>query len=351
MPRRRRFRRIRRTVSDPTARARAVCRILVIRPNHRLGNNVLLTPLLAELEALFPGAEVEVLTGGGAARHVFAGFKRVTTVHAFPNWSFIRPHTVFAILQRIRKTRYDLAIDASVRSRSGRFLLGLVTARYRIGYAWGNAWRDRCLSHAVARGGEPPHMALTAAHLVRAALGSELALPTSSDGPPLLDVRVSSGERAEAGALVSRVLGQPSTPTEAERLLVSLYPFATAAKNYPESWWLQVAAGLRALSPRIDVVEIVPGDGRSRLQGAVPALYSTRIRELAAVIGQSRLFVSGDCGVMHLGSAAGTQVLGLFKVTDPSVYAPYGRGSEGFTASDADPTSVVKRAGELLGLS
>ena len=193
-------------MSDLNHRARAVCRILVIRPNHRLGNNVLLTPLLAELETLFPGAEVEVLTGGGAARFVFAGFKRVTTVHAFPNWSFIRPHTVLAILQRIRKTRYDLAIDASVRSRSGRFLLGLVTARYRIGYAWGSGWRDRCLSHAVSRGGEPPHMALTAAHLVRAALGHELSLPASNEAPPLLDVRVSSGERAEASALVARVL-------------------------------------------------------------------------------------------------------------------------------------------------
>ncbi|MBU3671826.1 MAG: glycosyltransferase family 9 protein [Sinobacteraceae bacterium] len=344
-------------MSDINARARAVCRILVIRPNHRLGNNVLLTPLLSELEALFPGAEVEVLTGGGAAKQVFAGFKRVTTVHAFPNWSFIRPHTVFAILQRIRKSRYDLAIDASARSRSGRFLLGLVTARYRIGYAWGSAWRDRCLSHAVVRGGEPPHMALTAAHLVRAALSRELSLPASVDGPPLLDVRVAQGERAEARALLSRVLVRSGGAALSEaaaadgRVLVSLYPFATAAKNYPEKWWLQVAAGLRALSPRIDVVEIVPGDGRPRLQGEVPALYSTRIRELAAVIGQSRLFVSGDCGVMHLGSAAGAQVLGLFKVTDPSIYAPYGRGSEGYAATDDDPSAVVQRAATLLGLT
>ena len=194
-----------------------------------------------------------MLTGGGAARFVFAGFKRVTTVHAFPNWSFIRPHTVLAILQRIRKTRYDLAIDASVRSRSGRFLLGLVTARYRIGYAWGSGWRDRCLSHAVSRGGEPPHMALTAAHLVRAALGHELSLPASNEAPPLLDVRVSSGERAEASALVARVLaasGRSASSTTAGdggRMLVSLYPFATAAKNYSEQWWLQGRA--RAVTP------------------------------------------------------------------------------------------------------
>ncbi|MCC6171571.1 MAG: hypothetical protein IT481_06025 [Gammaproteobacteria bacterium] len=44
-----------------------VCRIAVIRPNHRLGNNLLLTPLLGAIEDCLPGAEVEVVTGGGAA--------------------------------------------------------------------------------------------------------------------------------------------------------------------------------------------------------------------------------------------------------------------------------------------
>ena len=33
-----------------------MCRIVVLRPNHRLGNTVLLTPLICELEARFPGA-------------------------------------------------------------------------------------------------------------------------------------------------------------------------------------------------------------------------------------------------------------------------------------------------------
>jgi ADP-heptose:LPS heptosyltransferase len=111
-------------------------------------------------------------------------------------------------------------------------------------------------------------------------------------------------------------------------MLLSLCPFATPEKNYPQQWWLRVSEGVRTVSVRIDVIEIVPGDGRSRLQGGAPAPCSTRTRERAALLGQSRLFVSGDCGVMHLGSGAGTQVSGLFKATDPAVYAPCGRGGE-----------------------
>jgi heptosyltransferase-3 len=34
-----------------------VARILVIRPNHRLGNQLLLTPLLQEIEKLYPAAK------------------------------------------------------------------------------------------------------------------------------------------------------------------------------------------------------------------------------------------------------------------------------------------------------
>ena len=324
----------------------AICRILVIRPNHRLGNNVLLTPLLAELEHFFPGAEIEVLTGGNAAREIFAGFRRVVAVHAFPSRSWTEPRGVLAVLKRIRNTRYDLAIDASIRSRSGRSLLAQVQSKIRIGYAWESNVRNRCLTHVVAHPTNPEHMALSAARLVRAALGPHLPSPPTSD-EMLLDLKLSSGERAYGRELISRVLSETAS-ARSGRTIVSVYPYATGAKNYSEDWWRSVASGIKALSENIRLVEIVPGDGRARLKGMVPILYSTRIRELAAAIGETDLLISGDGGVMHLGAASGARVLGLFKVTDPAVYAPYGRGSEGLVASDTETDKVVQRVAELL---
>jgi len=302
--------------------------------------------LLSEVEHFFPGAEIEVLTGGNAAREIFAGFRRVVAVHAFPSRSWTEPRGVLAVLKRIRNTRYDLAIDASIRSRSGRSLLAQVQSKIRIGYAWESNVRNRCLTHVVAHPTNPEHMALSAARLVRAALGPLLPSPPTSD-EMLLDLRLSTAERTYGRELIARVLSETASARSGSTI-VSIYPYATGAKNYSEDWWRSVASGIKALSENIRLVEIVPGDGRARLKGMVPILYSTRIRELAAAIGETDLLISGDGGVMHLGAASGARVLGLFKVTDPAVYAPYGRGSEGLVASDTETDKVVQRVAELL---
>ena len=68
----------------PAAGTDPVCRIAVLRSNHRPGNTLLLTPLICELEAMFPGAEIEIVSAGRAAQAVFAEFEQVSAVHAFP---------------------------------------------------------------------------------------------------------------------------------------------------------------------------------------------------------------------------------------------------------------------------
>ena len=39
------------------------------------------------------------------------------------------------------------------------------------------------------------------------------------------------------------------------------------------------------------------------------------------------LMITADCGVMHLAVASKAPTVGMFSVTDASVYAPYGMGS------------------------
>src|SRR5690606_37540564 len=45
-------------ISDQPVPDRGIHRILVVKISHTLGNTLLLTPLLQELEARFPGAEI-----------------------------------------------------------------------------------------------------------------------------------------------------------------------------------------------------------------------------------------------------------------------------------------------------
>jgi ADP-heptose:LPS heptosyltransferase len=63
---------------------RGIHRVLVCRPNHRLGNTVLITPLLAEIEALYPGAEIDVVSGGNVGEQLFVERFHVRRVYSLP---------------------------------------------------------------------------------------------------------------------------------------------------------------------------------------------------------------------------------------------------------------------------
>jgi ADP-heptose:LPS heptosyltransferase len=64
------------------------------------------------------------------------------------------------------------------------------------------------------------------------------------------------------------------------------------------------------------------------------------VRRLAAVVANMDGFISADCGVMHLAAATGTPVLGLFAVTDPAAYAPYGGANAALSTQTMDATEA-----------
>ncbi|NUO71710.1 MAG: lipopolysaccharide heptosyltransferase family protein, partial [Frateuria sp.] len=98
--------------------------MLVCRPNHRLGNALLLSPLIQEVEALYPGAEIDIV-GSDAAVSLFADRFHVRRVFALPRR--VARHVLFSakILRNVRSGRYDLAIDACNGSQSGQLVLAL----------------------------------------------------------------------------------------------------------------------------------------------------------------------------------------------------------------------------------
>jgi ADP-heptose:LPS heptosyltransferase len=323
-----------------------VRRIVVLRPNHRLGNTVLLTPLICELETVFPDAEIELVTAGHAAHAVFAEFRQMGAVHAFPARSYRRPGAVLRLLMSLRKRSFDLAVDPDVRSRAGRFLLGQIPARDRLGFRWGVPRHDRILTHAIDTPAAPAHFAQAPVYLLRSAHshrpGGEAAAAIAM---PTLTLRLSDAERRAGAEYLATILDGAQL---AARPLVGIYAHATGAKCYPAAWWSRIIAALRVTEPGAQFVEFAPHDGLPRLAGEVLAIFSTDLRQLGAALAMTSLLVSADCGVMHLASAAGARVLGLFKTTDPVRYAPYGAGSEGIMAADADLDAVVTRIRTML---
>jgi ADP-heptose:LPS heptosyltransferase len=327
-----------------------VQRIAVVRPNHRLGNTLLLTPLVQALQARFPDAHIELVTACSDTAAAFEHFEQVRAAHVFPTHSYRHPLQVLALLLKLRRSRYDLAVDPIPRSRAGRFLLGWLRARERVGFRWGVAWRDRPLTRAVDASAAPRHFAHAPLYLLSSAYAEAPA--DASTGSPArgttvpLDLRLTEAERRLGAVRLATALGQGDSPMRAPT--VAIFAHASGQKGFAIDWWRQLIHVLRQRLPDVRMLEIVPADRNTRLADLIPGLHTPQLRLLAATLAASSLVVIPDGGVMHVAEAAGARVLGLFKATDPSQYGPTRAGSEALWAKELSAEAVAERICALL---
>ncbi len=324
----------------------AVRRIVVLRPNHRLGNALLLIPLIHELELRFANSEIELVTTGMTARAIFKPFHRIKAIHVFPARSFRNPIGVLRILALLKRRQYDLAIDPIPRSKGGRFLLGQVRARRRIGFTWGVPGRDAMLTDAVAMTALPAEFALIPVHLLRSIIVSGRFANLDADvADSPLDLRLSDSERLDGKRRLATTLGALETPP---RPCVGIFAHATGEKSFSIDWWRNLIATLRSRTPALHIMEFLPLGHRARLGEDVAAVFTPGLRLLGATLAATSLVVCADCGVMHLADAAGARVLGLFKTTEPSCYGPRGARSESLKVTNACVNRVASRILEML---
>ncbi|MGH8147451.1 MAG: glycosyltransferase family 9 protein [Rhodanobacteraceae bacterium] len=313
-----------------------VPRILICRPNHRLGNLLLLTPLLTEIQQRFPDADVDIVLAGAHGPELFQTFSNVKHIYCLSRRMVRHPIAVVRTALKIRKAHYDLAIDPCEASQSGRLLVAVAGAKYAIGLP-----RDRRMVNSMA--GAPRHMAQWPVYLLRRALVRQW--PESGNDFPALDIRLSSSERERARTILERMTHESMPPTP---FVIGVFAEATGAKGYGKEWWQCFVRTVHEQHPDAALVEIAPADGRPRFANEVPFFHSPSPREVAAMISNMTCFVSADCGVMHLASAAGTPTIGLFSVTDASKYAPYAHGSRALDTNVKSPEEVAQEVGVLI---
>ena len=287
-----------------------VKRVFISRPNARLGNLLLITPLVQEVVAAFPYCKIDLFVKGGAAPVIFKNYEHVDRIIQLPGKPFKNLASYIWQWVKIRKQTYDLVINADENSSSGRLSAKFSNSGFKIfGEAIQSADENRDLNHIAKK----PVISF------RKNI-EKMGFISYQKTIPLLDLKLTSFEIDRGKNALSK-LADPDKKT------ICIFTFATGEKCYSEAWWLAFYGKLKADYPDYNIIEILPMHNASQIGFKAPAFYSKDIREIASLIANTEAFIGADSGMMHLASAAQTTVVGLFSVTNIEKYRPYGNGS------------------------
>ncbi|MGV3460756.1 MAG: glycosyltransferase family 9 protein [Flavobacterium sp.] len=286
-------------------------KVLISRPNNRLGNLLLITPLVQEITSFCPDCTVDLFVRGNLAPIVFEGYPNVSRIIRLPKKPFKQLPKYLYTWFHLRGKKYDLVINVVKNSSSGR--LSVFFASSRIKFFGDNTEETAGLpGHA--------HMAKYPVYNLRTFLKS-IGYDIAETPVPLLDLKLTEEELAKGRRQLAGVI-----PDE-EKKTICLFTNATAGKKFSEDWWDVFYARLAQRFPQHNIIEALPIENTSQIGFKAPSYYSADIRELGAFLAACDLFIGADSGVMHLASAVMTTTIGLFSVTDGLAYGPYGNGS------------------------
>lgn len=306
-------------------------KILICRPNHRLGNQLLITPLLNEIEHTFPDAEVHLFLKGNLGAAVFKNFGQVKKIFELPKRPFSNIIKYLWSWSQIRIHQYDLAMNVISISGSGRIATRFSRATVKsFGF----------LGHPSRFPDDYIHLAKNPVYNFRDFLTAFNHNKAYSAITPL-DLRLSAEELALGRRELAETVKNNSNT-------ITLFTFATGAKCYSTDWWNEFYEKLQRTFPSFNIVEILPVEGVSSI-GFRAITYSHKdIRRVAAVIAASTLWVGADSGVMHLATAAGALTAGLFSVTEPVNLAPYNGESQALDTRHLSIDACIEQLQQMV---
>lgn len=311
----------------------AIRRVLIVRPNHRLGNTLMLTPLVREINGLLPGATVDLFVKGNTAKAVFRNYENVGRLIALPKKHFSQLHSYVYRWLQLRSKSYDMVINIDPGSSSGRMATAFASGRFRI--------NGSLPEQEAAHFPDYTHLAKKPVYNLRHFLSAAQHNALTRYPIPLPDILLSQSELKQGRHAVKKLI-------RGKEQVIALFTHATDAKKHSAAFWGRVYRRMQAEFPDHAIIEVLPVENVSQLGFEAPCYYSAEIRQLASVIANCQLFVGADSGIMHLASASGIPVIGLFNVTNPQKYAPYGNGSLAFDTNRDDEDALFQEISSLL---
>ena len=317
-------------------------KILVIRLDNRIGNVVLITPLLVALKTQFPEARISYLLSSNLAG--LAEFiPGVNHFIPYDKRAYARyPLRLRKLVRTIKAEEYDLVIDASDElqlSFNHALTTALSGARYRLGYQ--RRGSARWLDVAVRPGNPDRHATEMHLDLLRA-----LAPIKQSPRPILDNAAVNS-----AGLDFRREHG-----LDPDERGILIHPGGRGAKRRPVELFFALAeADDSTLSAR--PVVIWGPDESEWIDSVRPTAPEAIIwggvfpfADLISLMSTASAYISVDNGIMHLASACGVPTIGLFSVSQVDKYRPLGPADRVFDESikPAETSALIRALDEMI---
>ena len=306
----------------------AVRNILISRPNHRLGNTLLITPLIQEVHALFPNAKIDLFLKGGVGNVVFEGYPYVDKLIMLPRKHFKDFGKYVGAWLRLKKKKYDLAINVEKHSSSGRISIQMANAEHKF---FGDDSGDKAEDAA--------HIAKYPVYNFRK-YASDLDVEISTNEIPTINLMLSDAEKLKGKFKLQQI-------TNSSKPIICLFTYATGDKCFSPDWWETFYGELLKKYPQFDFMEILPIENVSQINFAAPSFYSADIREMTSVMQNCIAFIGADSGIMHLASAAQVPVIGLFK-SRSAKYGPYGNHSISIDVTDSTLDECLKYVDNVI---
>lgn len=286
-------------------------RILICRPNHRLGNLLLITPIVQEVISIFPDCKVDLFVKGGLAPIIFRNYKNIDSYIKLPKKPFKHLFKYFKTWVLIRKKKYDMVINVTSESSSGRLATKFSRSDFKI---FGNEIDD-----LVNVNENYYHNAKNPVINFRQCM-TNFGNKINREKINCLDIKLSQSELKEGKKTLNKIVSN-------KKETISLFTYATGNKCYTKSWWNTFYNELKTKYKNYNIIEILPIENVSQIEFKAPSFYSVDIRKIAAFIANTSVFIGADSGIMHLASSSLSPTIGLFSVTLVKKYQPYCNGS------------------------
>lgn len=279
-------------------------KILVIAMSG-IGDTLIATPLLRELRANFPTAQIDVLVMWAGAKDLLQGNPNVNRV-----WqkNLIKDGAVASlpVLQQLRRERYDISINAHTQGRLAyRALAAFIGAKRRVGHSYDTTgWLDRAwFMHAMVAEDYAVHSIENNNRLLPLIGGKTLLKSHEMELHLTPSEEQFAREFARANQFAKRrVLGVHVGSGGTKNLALKRWPLP----NYIELFKRLVAA-------RKDVVIVLFGGPEEReahacIRAEVPSEAvlvpeTKNLRQAAALLQHCHAFLSVDTALMHLAAA------------------------------------------------